>query len=174
MFQVSSSHKWAVVPYTKKERYDILNVRESAHTAMVHLFGVKYQDIDTGKFYKDKLKTISSDCLANIFTDDYEGADAYTLYARRCRAYSPPRFIPKDNDFDEECRRDEEKKRQQQEEIKKQELEVLRLRDKVAKMEEAYQKRVEETRKIIEVREKMVGGNNGQYIITSSGKRRVA
>ena len=106
-------HQWNMVPYTKYEIRRELRVRESRHTAMV--FDRKYFNIDTGKYDTDKLSTIYSQSLSDYYGNGYGCADirhTQDVYSYEDRE---PIFIPKDDDFDEECRRDDEIKRKKKE-----------------------------------------------------------
>lgn len=50
------SHKWKIVPETRLERRQVLNVREPIPTCIA--WNMRYQDIDTGKFDRDKMPSI--------------------------------------------------------------------------------------------------------------------
>lgn len=62
-------HTWVDVPMTRTERKRVLNVAENKHTVMI--WDRKYQDIDTGKFDTNKMHTINSYTLADIFCDTH-------------------------------------------------------------------------------------------------------
>ena len=114
------SHKWIMEPYTAYEIRRELRVRESRHTVM--LFDKKYQNIDTGDYDTDRLETINSYSLGDN-VDDFKHNHMEYGYSSYHRASGGkyvgggkkdndtvnhiPRFVPKDNDFDEECMRDE-------------------------------------------------------------------
>ena len=113
MWQLRHAHKWMMRPETAYERRRELRVRESRHTLM--LFNKRYQNIDTGKFELDRLPTIQSYSLGEIIDDCIHNNMSYGGYTEsRYRdshysdedSYSPiynfPKFIPKDNDFDDE------------------------------------------------------------------------
>jgi hypothetical protein len=62
-------HIWVDVPLTRTERKRVLNVGENKHTVMI--WDRKYQDIDTGKFDTNKMQTINSYTLADIFCNSH-------------------------------------------------------------------------------------------------------
>lgn len=107
------SHKWVNHPHTVTERRREMNVRESCHTAM--LFDRRYQDIDTGKFDTDKLYTLNNLSLVDLMDegDSSNWINTYVRQAKRDRqqsdtnVYNFPKYVPKDNGFDEELRREQ-------------------------------------------------------------------
>lgn len=163
------SHKWIMEPYTAYEIRRELRVRESKHTCM--LFDRKYYDVEAGKYCFDKLPTIQSLSWSDVYVDNDNHTEEYfnrpgwatgkNVYIERQKMEEENQkwFTPKDNDFDEECRRDEENKKLQQQEIRRQEMQVMRLKQELKEMEEARSKRLSDT--------------NHQYVITWSGKRRI-
>jgi len=127
-------HRWVNIPHTKSERRREDVVRETAFTAMG--FNRKYFDIDTGKFITDKLPTIESCSLYDVFEDCVHENMQYGNYARHHCSFryhkrsvqvdevqEEPKFIPRDRDFDEECRKEEERWA-----IKRQAAEVERIK----------------------------------------------
>jgi paraquat-inducible protein B len=84
----------------------------------------QYQDIDTGKYVRDKMDKIASYTLGDIIDDD---AHNYMTYAvPRSRAHYDKvdttvsniiKFVPKDNDWDMQEALEAERKKKQQEEI---------------------------------------------------------
>ena len=87
-----------------------MNVRESSHTVV--LWPKRYYDSDTGKFDLDRMETIFSQSINQLWNcrsysdhsfDDYRP----TRNQRRPEAW----FEPKDNDWDEEIKREEQQKR---------------------------------------------------------------
>ncbi len=70
-------------------------------------------DYESGKYVTDKLPTLNSYSLAEIVDDNIHNDMTY-WYARHYGKYSYSiheekyKFIPKDNNFDEECKIDEE------------------------------------------------------------------
>jgi hypothetical protein len=151
------SHHWVDVPHTKYERRRELRVRESRHTVM--LFDRKYLNIDTGKLNTDKLHSLYCTSLSEIIQDDYDGLNAQTEYKRRFKNESEKWFVPKDDNFDEECRLDEERKRHEEiKRIKKEREEKFAARMKeVAELrkhlEEQKIKREEEYQAYVQKRE---------------------
>lgn len=96
--------EWVIVPKTKYEMRHALNVRESIHTAM--LFDKRYQNIDTGKFDSNKLSTINAYLLGDIVHDSYtplnEPINVFDERKELSSIFKFPKFVPKDNDFDED------------------------------------------------------------------------
>lgn len=107
------SHHWVTVPHTVTEIRREMNVRESRHTAMV--WNERNYDPDTGKCSLDKIPKLNNSSLADIVVDD----NVYTInrwhsyydWEDRDKEFDIPKFIPKDNDFEEECRLDNEKQK---------------------------------------------------------------
>jgi hypothetical protein len=136
------SHKWILQPYTAYEIRRELRVRESRHTVM--LFDKKYFDVEYGKWIKDKLPKIDSYSLADIIDDSvhnnmiYGDERHYYLKEIQEENYSSAWFVPKDNDFDEECRlEEEEKNRKAHEEVFIQpQIEALKLKYEFLKEQE--------------------------------------
>ena len=111
-------HRWVNVPYTKYERRREDAVREGVFTAMA--INRKYFDIDTGKFIKDKIQTIESCSLYDLFSEDQYSHGNYdkhfgefhTSLKEYEKVEAESKFIPKDRYFDEECAQEEiDKKR---------------------------------------------------------------
>ncbi len=145
------SHKWNLIPHTLYEIRREMRVRESRHTVM--LFDKKYYDIDNGKFDTNKMQTIPSHSLAELCTDDYIGLNVDSEYLCRYRNEESKWFIPNDNNFDEECRLEEEIKKKEIEEsnkkyheelLLKQQMESAQLREKYAQYEREQQRLKEE------------------------------
>lgn len=107
MWSLANSHRWVMKPHTSYERRREMRVRESRHTVM--LFDKKYYDCETGKYITDKLPSLYSQTYHDLCVDESGVTSAEMSYKRR---YSKEEawFVPKDDDFDEECNRDEEKK----------------------------------------------------------------
>lgn len=61
------SHQWINIPETRTEIRREFNVRESCHTAMA--WDNKYQNIDTGKFDREKIPSIKSESWAELISD---------------------------------------------------------------------------------------------------------
>ena len=114
------SHKWVDAPGTRAEKRWAMNVRESAHTAVV--FDKKYLNVETGRFDTDKLRTLNNLSLVDLITD--ESCEYYVTPARhrhkserrieeerRASVYNFPKHVPKDNEFDEELKRDKEREK---------------------------------------------------------------
>jgi hypothetical protein len=143
---MEDSHRWVMKPHTVYERRRELRVRESQHTFM--LIDPKHYDCDTGKYITDKLHTINSYSLSDFVEDgDYHNYTRYYLhrgnYAGKNRYIENQKwFTPKDNDFDEECRIEKERKLKDEEEGKRI---ILEAREKVKqeKMAIAYQKMID-------------------------------
>jgi hypothetical protein len=99
------STAWVDKPYTSYQCRREMRVRESRHTAMV--FDKRYYNPDSMKFDSNKIDTIYSQALSSCMDNDYGCQDArHTQYNTHAYIHEPI-FIPKDDDFDEECRRDE-------------------------------------------------------------------
>lgn len=106
----SDAHRWVTIPHTKSERRREDAVREKYFTAIT--FPRKYFDIDTGKFIKDKIPTIESCALHEIFSEDpYSNGncDRHYFYRgwRRNTTYEPhepekQKFIPQDRYYDDD------------------------------------------------------------------------
>ncbi len=121
MWCIEDSHHWMMIPHTVYERRRELRVREMRQTAIA--WDRKYQDIDTGKYNLDKMQAI--ECLSwndvvQPDTDEYYGE----YRPRKNNVVSllpllPEKFVPPDNDFEEECRRDEERKKDYKERHRK-------------------------------------------------------
>lgn len=96
MWKIQHAHKWVMTPYTKYEKFRELRVRESRHSVM--LFDERHFDVDSGKFVKDKMRTINSYSLNDIIDDsihhNYDKRHYSSTYSHK------PWFYPKDNDFD--------------------------------------------------------------------------
>jgi len=108
---MNESHKWVTVPYTRYERLRELRVRECRQTVMAKFD--KHQDIDTGKFDTDKIKTMNSQLLNDIMDDNEFGYGTRRNYYHEIenpvsyvndgdRKIAIPKFVPKDDDFDKE------------------------------------------------------------------------
>src|SRR6185503_402669 len=104
------SHHWVDVPHTIYERRRAMRVRESRHTVM--LFDKGYYDVDIGKFNTDKLPTLDSENWSDLI-DSGENYDGLNHYIRRYRT-EEAWFVPKDNDFDEECAREDQIKKERE------------------------------------------------------------
>lgn len=119
------SHRWVDVPGTRTEKRWAMNVRESTHTAMV--FDKKYFNVETGKLDTDKLCTLNHFSLNDFVSEEdptYNMVHSWERYKesqRRKKAkkekkeknsnvYNFPKHVPKDNGFDEEIKRDNERK----------------------------------------------------------------
>jgi hypothetical protein len=117
MWKLSDSHHWVMTPHTVYERCRELRVRESRQTAIA--FDRKYLNIDTGKLDSDKLQTIAKYSAADMVDDcdlsveQYLNRDSWRA-GKNIFIENQKWFTPKDNNFDEECRRDEIIKRQAQ------------------------------------------------------------
>src|SRR5258706_3717637 len=109
---INDSHRWVDVPHTRYERLRELRVRECRQTAMVITF--RYQNIDTGKYDIDKIKTISSLSLASEMSEtefvgigrnkrlDYGEERNISYIEDGARRITIPPIVPKDDDFEEE------------------------------------------------------------------------
>jgi len=173
MWTVGNSHKWTAVPGTRTEtKYYLDGAR--FHGIPIPLFNRKYLDIDTGKFDLDRIESIKSIAWADII-DHYPDGHSHDRWSdsNKYRHLSVPSFTPKDNDFDEEYRKDEELKRKQQEEIKKAQQDVDRIKLELEEKERQYQEYVKMREKQIALA-KAASQPNCQYIITVSGIKRVA
>jgi hypothetical protein len=107
------SHKWIMRPDAVSEIRREMNVREPSQNVMV--WGKKAYNADTGKYDTDSIATINSYSLSQItksgnyhpdarhISPDYRSDDDYSS------VYNIPKFVPKDDDFNEECRQDEPK-----------------------------------------------------------------
>lgn len=69
MWNIRHAHKWVCQPYTAYEIRRELRVRESRHTCMV--YDKKYLNIDTGKYSTDKMQTIYSQSLSEIYDSEF-------------------------------------------------------------------------------------------------------
>jgi hypothetical protein len=136
MWRIQDAHRWIDRPETSYERRRELRVRESRHTAM--LFDKKYMDYESGKYITDKLTTLNSITLCDMI-DDGSHNDITYWYSRKRRYQGKyvsheqeekTKFIPKDNDFEEECRRDEENKKYHDEICKQQISQSVKLKKK--------------------------------------------
>lgn len=108
---INDSHRWVDVPHTRYERLRELRVRECRQTAMVIAF--RYQNIDTGKYDTDKIKTISSLSLASEMSESHfnggirnpnyyaDQEEAVSFINDGERRITIPPFVPKDDDFEE-------------------------------------------------------------------------
>jgi hypothetical protein len=139
------SHHWVMQPHTVYERRRELRVRECRQTSII--FDKKYQNIDTLKFDTDKLPVLNSYSLYDIMEDEFhrEGnystqcgyrvvnidpeefkEDAQDAHKKRLSTFVKPLpsnvipFVPKDNNFEEECKIDEGKKRLEEDAYQKQ------------------------------------------------------
>lgn len=152
------SHKWTVIPSTKTEIRSMFNVRESAHTVMI--WDKRYYDSDTGKFNKDKLCTLNSMGLIDLIRDDY--GESYNNYPmprefnkrsiERDKIYNFPKFVPKDDYFDEEIRIEKENKEKLDREYAIKRLEehnriLEEKRIELDKKKQEYAKQLAETEK---------------------------
>jgi hypothetical protein len=137
----SDAHKWVAIPYTKSERRREDAVREPCYTAIE--FPKKYFDIDTGKFIKDKLSTIESCPLYDIFSEDPYGNgnwDRHHFYRHwrsnqrhyelqiKSNIVEKPKFVPKDIYFDDDFEPESEKCSEEEYQAKVEEAEV-RIRE---------------------------------------------
>ncbi len=109
-WRIQDAHHWMMTPHTVYERRRELRVREMRQTAIA--WDRKYQDIDTGKYKLDKMPAIAALGWQDVIEPEVD----YVIDTRHTRPYVPrllpvlpEKFVPKDNDFDEECRRDEVK-----------------------------------------------------------------
>lgn len=138
-------------PHTYYEIASTMRVRECRQTAIV--WPRKYYDIDLCAFDSDRIETINHDGFS--LSELMESCDGHhygeplpvTAHQEGSSIYNIPKFTPKDNDFDDECRRDEKRKEQiliesqkekerfEQEEIeyqarvKQRELEILTIEE---------------------------------------------
>lgn len=141
-------HQWIDPPYFKTQRKKAVDVVRTP-TVSFMLFENRYYNPETGKFNTDKLSTLNSCCMADL-EESYSNESTYGNYTthRPTRRYTKENnkwFTPKDNDFDEECRRDEERSRHSQSEPKREEREpvkpeLVRKERKVAKVTEVTPK----------------------------------
>ena len=69
------SHKWVDTPHTAYERRRELRVRENKQTVV--LFDRKYQNIDTGKFDTDKIHSLNTMTIGDIFSSSTKQNQAY-------------------------------------------------------------------------------------------------
>jgi len=110
-------HQWVDQPHTMTERMRAMNVRESRHTAM--LFNPKHYDVETGKFITDKLPTIASyngwDFVKSIsYGDPLHRFEHPRVLEEKDKEYYErigvpqglPKYVPKDDHFEEEERRE--------------------------------------------------------------------
>jgi hypothetical protein len=96
-----------MVPHTAYERRRELRVRESRHSFM--LFDKKYYDCESGKFIRDKLPIINSYSLCDFYEDEYTDNYNKRSFVRENKHIpNMPKFIPKDNDWDDEIEEDQE------------------------------------------------------------------
>jgi hypothetical protein len=139
------------------------------------LFSRKNFNIDTGKYDLDKMESIKCIAWADIIDEHYPDGHSHDRWSdsNKYRHLTIPSFTPKDNDFDEECKRDEELKRKQQEEIKKAQQDVDRIKLELEEKERQYQEYYKRREEQIALA-KASSQPNGQYIITYSGRKRVA
>jgi hypothetical protein len=93
-------HKWVMVPRTKLERKWSLNVHEGKRTASE--IPRKYYDVETGKFILDKMQSIKPIEWSDLYDEHYEDNHYQSRWSAENK-YIPsmPKFVPKDNDFDE-------------------------------------------------------------------------
>lgn len=168
-WKIENSHKWILKPHTVYEIRRELRVREKRQTAIA--WDKRYFDVESQKYITDKLETIQSYNLHEVIDDSYHNR----YWCDDPRYYSTniydgffhsieDLFVPKDNDFDDECRRDEEEDNRKYHEsmLKKQQMESYRLKreyleqqkkiedklkEDIKKREEeiAYQKKVRES-----------------------------
>lgn len=90
-------------PYTAYEIRREMRVREPRQTAIAQ--PKRYFDIDTLKFDSDYIETISSYPLNDFFNEDCGVSDPrHLVVGNRNNKW----FTPKDDDFDEECKKDNE------------------------------------------------------------------
>jgi hypothetical protein len=153
----AKSHKWILRPDTATERRAVLRVREPRQTVMV--WDKKSYDIDTCKFDIDSISTINSYSLADMIDDCAHNYMHYEERAPRsvhheeeyCNSpiYNIPKFVPKDNDFEERCRLDEQKKQLE-----------LKLLEHKAKRARAKQERINNAAKEIEYQAYLVKREN--------------
>jgi len=90
--------------------YGLIEVREGYCT--VYAGHKRYQNIDTGKFDTDRIKTLNSFTLNDLTLDEHEDnwINPYVRQANRDKEeiqktsiiYKFPKFVPKDDDFDRE------------------------------------------------------------------------
>jgi len=118
-----------------------LNVRESCHT--VALWPKRYFDIDTCKFDSERIETIYSQSLGDLWSyHHYE--NHYEPWGVNDAKYPNAWFVPKDNDFDkeEEERERIEKERQNQNRIKKEKIKESRRLAKIERLEWAKNQKI--------------------------------
>lgn len=141
-------HRWVAKPSTRTERKWLMNVRENKHTVM--LFDKKYYDIDTGKFSTDKLPTLFSESLSDLlssdYREDYSRHHSDSLYGHN-RDVSEAWFVPKDNDFDEECAREDRNRKEREQRERREwaakEEELQRQRETYLAAQEATRLRLD-------------------------------
>jgi|SRR4026207_1345969 len=192
------SHHWVDVPHTVYERRRVMNVRESRHTAM--LFDKRYYDVETGKYNTDKLPTLYSMSLADLYTNEWHDDHSRHQYLWDRPDIKEAWFVPKDNDFDEDCSREDrirEEREQAAKIVKEKEEEEKRKLEEVKKIIDREKARLKSILNehvynavIAEAEDKAAkingdkvylgGPNHGQpvftkqYVITYSGKRRIS
>lgn len=125
--------------------YGLIEVRDPYCT--VYSSPRKYYDPDTGKFNTDKMVTLNSLSLSDMTLDEHEDnwVNPYVNQAKRDREeikqtsiiYKFPKFVPKDNDFDEEERLEKQRLLAKKQEIEKK---IAENRQKLVEKEDEYKK----------------------------------
>lgn len=155
-WKIQYAHKWIDIPHTSYEIFREFRIRESRQTAMIH--SKKYYDVDTGKYNADKLETINSYSISDMIDDSVH---LHMTYPQTTRIYLPinsnqpeeeqclkifniPKFIPKDNDFDDECLKEKEKKeKKEKQRIQGIQKEIDDLKKRIKEKEIAYEKQTQ-------------------------------
>lgn len=99
----------------------------------------RYLNYETGKVDRDKLPAIRSLSWSELVEPNHAGGfhgESYSID----RAW----FTPKDDDFDEECRRDEENRKAHHAIIMQQQAESLRLKEEYLRQEKEKKEKEEE------------------------------
>jgi hypothetical protein len=150
------SHKWTDVPGSRYERRYCDSIRETYHSAVI--FERKYYDCESGKFIRDKMEKIGSCSLGDAI--DVEVGSHHstnTVYRQHSMereeaspVYNFPKFIPKDDDFDDEMIAN---KKRIENEIKKERSHQAYLNEQKMKEIEARKISQQIERELIEARE---------------------
>lgn len=124
--------------------YGLIEVRDPY--CNVYASPKKYYNCDTCKFDTDKLKTLNSLTLSDLTLDEHEDnwVNPYVNQVKKEKEetqstsiiYNFPKFIPKDNDFDEEERLEKKKLIAKKEEI---ESKIAENRRKLEEKDKEYQ-----------------------------------
>lgn len=146
------NHHWTAVPSFRIERRNVLHLIKPSYVITAAVHPKRYYNYETNQYDLDKMESIKPqtwDDLIEYIPRNFIPRHRFEEESSERIYYLPhltEKFIPKDNDFDQECKKDEERKmitekaeKEEKDRKLKIEKEILQLEQKMLQKQKEHE-----------------------------------